>query len=316
MKQTRPTFLGIGAQKAGTTWLYLQLSKHPEIWLPPIKEIHFFDRSPLYPTPNSLATPSPFARIIGTKPWERTRTINNVRRIANNVRAGEIRRALWLIKWNFGYYNTKWYVGLFSAATAFKVCGEITPSYSVLNEDDIAQIKALNPDMKLIFMIRDPIERAWSATRFLANQEYSKIDLNSADQIIFTLSSLGTALRSNYERTLDTYLKHFAATQILVCFYDAIACDPLGLMSGITTFLEVSPFVASAIDSQTPINASPMSKMPDEVREYLHETYAPMTKRMAARFGSYATTWNGTQEHPNAFTPSWATPTMAAVVHP
>lgn len=37
-------FLGIGAQKAGTTWLYHQLSRHPQIAFPGGKEVHFWDR--------------------------------------------------------------------------------------------------------------------------------------------------------------------------------------------------------------------------------------------------------------------------------
>ena len=44
-----PDFLGIGAQKAGTTWLHTNLRPHPQIWMPPIKELHYLDkgRSPL-----------------------------------------------------------------------------------------------------------------------------------------------------------------------------------------------------------------------------------------------------------------------------
>ena len=38
-----PEFLGIGAQKSGTTWLYENLKKHPQLYLPKTKEIHFFD---------------------------------------------------------------------------------------------------------------------------------------------------------------------------------------------------------------------------------------------------------------------------------
>jgi len=37
-------FLGIGAQKAGTTWLFEHLSAHPQISFPAGKEIHFWDR--------------------------------------------------------------------------------------------------------------------------------------------------------------------------------------------------------------------------------------------------------------------------------
>lgn len=38
-----PHFLCIGAQKAGTTWLHTNLTQQKDLWLPPIKEIHYFD---------------------------------------------------------------------------------------------------------------------------------------------------------------------------------------------------------------------------------------------------------------------------------
>lgn len=40
----RPDFIGIGAQKAATTWLFKRLSMHPDIYFPQGKEIHFWDR--------------------------------------------------------------------------------------------------------------------------------------------------------------------------------------------------------------------------------------------------------------------------------
>ncbi|MAG85992.1 MULTISPECIES: sulfotransferase family protein [Leeuwenhoekiella] len=41
-------FICIGAQKAGTTTLHDILQQHPEIFLPNIKETHFFDKDELY----------------------------------------------------------------------------------------------------------------------------------------------------------------------------------------------------------------------------------------------------------------------------
>ncbi|MBS3820914.1 MAG: sulfotransferase [Phycisphaerae bacterium] len=42
---TLPSFLGIGAAKAGTSWLHAQLKHHPETYVPSRrKEIHYFDR--------------------------------------------------------------------------------------------------------------------------------------------------------------------------------------------------------------------------------------------------------------------------------
>ena len=40
----RPDFLCVGAQKAGTSWLYHQLNSHPDFWMPPIKELGYFDQ--------------------------------------------------------------------------------------------------------------------------------------------------------------------------------------------------------------------------------------------------------------------------------
>jgi len=41
--KNKPTFLIIGAQKCGTTSLFYYLSQHPQLNLPALKEIHFFD---------------------------------------------------------------------------------------------------------------------------------------------------------------------------------------------------------------------------------------------------------------------------------
>ena len=38
-----PNFLCIGAQLSGTTWLHRNLAARHDVWLPPAKELHFFD---------------------------------------------------------------------------------------------------------------------------------------------------------------------------------------------------------------------------------------------------------------------------------
>ena len=39
-----PNFLIIGAEKSGTTWLYEKLRRHPEVYMPRVKELYFFTR--------------------------------------------------------------------------------------------------------------------------------------------------------------------------------------------------------------------------------------------------------------------------------
>ena len=42
---TLPTFLGIGVQRGGSTWLHTLLTSHPDVYLPTRrKEVRFFDR--------------------------------------------------------------------------------------------------------------------------------------------------------------------------------------------------------------------------------------------------------------------------------
>ena len=45
-KQTLPNFFIVGAAKAGTTFLYYYLKQHPEIYMSPVKEPHFFAANP------------------------------------------------------------------------------------------------------------------------------------------------------------------------------------------------------------------------------------------------------------------------------
>lgn len=42
--EVKPTFLIIGSEKAGTTWLYDRLRRHPDVFMPLVKELHYFNR--------------------------------------------------------------------------------------------------------------------------------------------------------------------------------------------------------------------------------------------------------------------------------
>ena len=131
-----PDFLGIGAQRAGTTWMHRFLRGHPDLWLSPIKELHYFN------------DPS-------NKRW--------FRNLRTRLAQGPGR---WDVSYFLGARDDDWYARLFSAAQASgKLAGEITPSYAVLDNAVLQRIHAINPEVKLIFSMREPIARAWSSWR-------------------------------------------------------------------------------------------------------------------------------------------------------
>ncbi|MEM8501961.1 MAG: sulfotransferase domain-containing protein [Cyanobacteria bacterium P01_D01_bin.1] len=292
-----PTFLGIGAHKAGTSWLYSQLINHPEVYMPPKKEIHFFDRSPRYLSPNTLAESSPWIRPFKLETHDWKNIAVDTARMAKYALTGDLDRAQWYRKWLFGYYDESWYRSLFESYKGYKAYGEISPAYSMLESSDVVRIKALNPDIKLILMLRDPIDRVWSNIRYGSEKGRIKVDLDSPKDILNALKQPEVALRGDYERTLNTYLEHFDASQLLVCFYEAIKYDPIGLMSGIATFLKIAPFAKSDVDAKKRVNASKPRPMPSIVKDYLLETYGSQARRLAARLGSYANMWEGVESH-------------------
>lgn len=310
MKKNLPTFVGIGAQRAGTTWLYKQFVQHPEIWIPPIKELHVFDKK-------ILETPSPIERLFSSKKPERKTMIKGSQKIVKYLSELKLFTAQWWIKWVFGYYDNNWYRSLFSQGLSYPASGEITPKYAILAEKDVARLKDINPDLKIILMIRHPIERAWSAVRFFTSRGTFKIKINADDDIVKLLKTSRIVRHGDYERTLDIYLKYFDSQQILICFYDAILFDSVALLSGITNFLGVSSYQPEEVDDKTIVNSSPKHNISPKVKDYLIETYNPMINRLSKSLGSYATVWNEMQSsYQMEFYDKYPISKLSPIIHP
>lgn len=285
MRKTLPTFLGIGATRAGTTWLYQNLSSHQNVWMPPEKELHFFDRSTKYPSPDKLAVTSPISRIL------KQRRPKGIRLILESLEKADWKRARWLIHRYLGFYDTEWYCNLFVQGKKHKQRGEITLAYSILDANDIKIIQEINPEIKIIFFIRNPIYQAWSNVKNNYKQNKTQLkDLaaSNSDEIISYLQAPGNLLRRDYERTIDAYLKYFDSKQILVCFYDAILASPERLMKDITEFLEIDYFKPDT----SRVNQSLNAEIPAKVIKFLLESCGPTIANLSKKFDSYATLWN------------------------
>jgi Sulfotransferase family len=150
-----PDFICVGVQKAGTTWLDQMLRAHPRIWLPPVKELHYFDD----------------VYIKHFRGWiPRHRRVHALGAIEQQVSEG-LKADFKLIKTAAHIaLNTPtddWYKAIFTMAPAGVVKGEMTPAYSLLPKDGIDHILRLNPSVKIILLLRDPVERAWSQIRMI-----------------------------------------------------------------------------------------------------------------------------------------------------
>ncbi len=106
------------------------------------------------------------------------------------------------------------------------------------------------PDAKLIFMLRNPIERSWSAVRYRLtkeqrgqiikdNKRLGAIEDLTVDQLREYIAAPALAKRSDYLSTIDRFRKHYPAKQMQIVFFDAVdTLKPTVCGSALKVFLE------------------------------------------------------------------------------
>lgn len=286
-----PDFLGIGAPRAGTTWLWVNLGKHPNIWMPPRKELHYFDRSLMYPSPSHLACSSVVRRLFGGEKHNREYKIKLLKALYSNILQPSWNSLKWNWKYFFGKYNDRWYASLFKQGND-KVKGEITPAYSLLEESDVERIGELIPKVKIIYLLRNPIDRAWSTICYrekTENRTLTSLPLPELANIMIRPSLLS---RSNYLKTLSIWRKYFPERQIFIGFYEELQHRPKELLLRIFEFLGVSSAEKYITDSAfNRVNASPQKKMPRELKIYLAKRYNSQIKELSSMIGGNTIYW-------------------------
>lgn len=228
MHQSPVDFLGIGAQKAGTTWLWSILKSHPDVWMPPKKELHYFDRDRKYPSWSYLSEKHLFDRLTGSETYHKEFRRLLKEDLSSAVRSGSWRQMRWMIRFYFGSYDDSWYLSLFADGENL-LKGEITPDYSLIDFEDIQAIKALLPKLKIVLLLRNPIDRAWSQVRF----EYTKgrfDQLNESAKIKHILDQSKVSKRSEYVRMVSDWISVFGKESVFVGFYDEIVSNPQNLI--------------------------------------------------------------------------------------
>jgi len=161
----KPTFLfGVGCQKGGTTWLHHYLSRNPAVQLAMPKELHIFDTM----LRTDLFSHFYFRAKAEEHNWRR-RLRRLVRRRPDVASPAE-RIAM--------MNDPQLYVSYFQKLGKGRLTGEITPAYAVLGADNFTYIRSLlepHFNVKIVFLMRDPVERTRSATRMLLRPDHNEV---------------------------------------------------------------------------------------------------------------------------------------------
>lgn len=279
-------FLGIGVPKSGSTWLYHSLSQIQEFSLPPVKEMHYFDRSHSYPSSNYLSETLAIHRL-----KHKTYLLDATKKIASSIKQKKWNHTSFYLKWYFSNLSDEWYLSLFNNFDGFT--GEVTPNYSILSKEDIKRIHSIAPKVKLVLILRNPVHRAWSNYRDQnrRNRNFSIENIEESTIIEF-MESEKQELLSDYIRTIDNFLSVFESNQILICFYDAIVDTPAILINEIVKFITNDASISLSHTTFTQlVNKSPKINCPPNIENYLKKKYYTQIKTLAESHGGYFSKW-------------------------
>jgi hypothetical protein len=279
-----PHFLGIGSSRCGTTFLHWALRRHPDVWLPPIKELHYFDRRGA-PRRKRASDPD------GGRPRRGLRGLRKARRALLRGDSNALADARFVLRYHLGGRELTDYRAWFRAGGR-RVTGEITPGYCILEDAEIARIRGELPELRLIFVMRDPIDRAWSAAYKSLVRDAGRAAASVPEEAWRKkLLSPGLARRSDYLGILDRWGRHFESDRIFIGFFEDLQAEPVRFLGEIGRFLGVGPLPSSRTGSIAPRNASGGSTCPPELERLLAERFLEPTRRLHERFGSHATGW-------------------------
>jgi hypothetical protein len=224
---TLPNFLIIGAAKSGTSSVFAYLGQHPDVFISSAKEPNYF----------ALAD----QRVRFTGPGDS---------IINE--ASVTRRDA--------------YEALFKSARPGMAIGEASTLY-LSTPSAAAAIRRHVPGMRLIAILRDPAERAYSS--YLHMRRDGREPCETFEQ---ALAQEETRVRDGWEhlwhytrlgfyhQQLERYVGLFPRDQIAVWLYEDLQADPQRVLREVFTFLEVDPTFEPDMSVKHKVAGTPRSK--------------------------------------------------------
>ena len=275
-------FVCVGAQKASTTWLLDLLGGHPEVFATPVKEIHYFDHLAGLTTKLS-------------RDRRRSRFRKYLQRCALDWRRAAKYRAEW--PWWRAYLrdpvDDSWYAELFRHRGPARLAGEATPHYALIGAAGFAHLRRLAPDARVLYVLRDPVDQAWSQYRHHRGKTAAKrAGLPLDDPKHFLALEMNAGHRA-YAPIIDRLTEAFGPERLKVLFHEDIHADPTAALAGICGFLGLAYDPRHFADPARRRNPSRPWDLPPELRAELARDHRATVEAVEARLGRVPECWRG-----------------------
>ena len=262
----RPDFLCVGAQKAGTSWLYRQLELHPDFWMPPVKELHYLDN------------------------------LNRTKR-RWPPRSKDERDACFLE--SIKDLSMRSHIDLDNYGRLFRhkgplLSGDISPAYSTLTDEIIERVVDHFPNLKVVFLARDPVERAWSQLSMgVRLGMINKFDAKDPEEVICNLLNPGVLVRSHPSKIVARWKRYVRPENFRIYFFDDLKENPTELRRSILRFLGGDPDKRSGGLKPHDNNDAGRDKLrlTAKVRDRMARFFEHELKACASELGGRAKSW-------------------------
>lgn len=243
-----PTFVVIGAMKCGTSALHRCLGAHPQVQISDPKELNFFFGSPAGADGGASASS-----------WHRG-------------------------QWHRGM---GWYAGQFDPGVPVR--GESSPGYTSPDHPEVAaRMASVVPDVRLVCLVRDPVERALSQ---YAHHRREGAERRPVGQALLDPDSQYVT-RSRYADRLEPFLERFPATALLVVVQERLLADRRGQIRAVLGHVDADPgWESPALDWRVHVG-SPPPAVSDDVRAGLRERVADDVDRVRELIGDDLPEWS------------------------
>ncbi|MFQ1700541.1 sulfotransferase [Loktanella agnita] len=256
----------VGATKAGTSWLYRYLHDHPDCALPAVKEAHYWDTfdpevrerqvSAFRIRLRELRILREDATAAG-RGWQ----VQNVKR-----RMRDMKRLIAAVD-GHRTGDAAYHDWLTARGEDVRLFADITPNYATVPDEMLTRMLALSPRVKVLFLIRDPLDRLWSHIRMQARRQRQSHEVyeKKANNILYRMLNRGQEThileRGDYPKIIRRLRRVVPDDRLRIQFTeDMMRQDGL---SPLCEFLDIEP-VTSAV--QDPVHEGPAVVMLDKLR--------------------------------------------------
>lgn len=303
-------FICIGAQKAGTTWLHTALTRDPTFSrCPYVKEVHYFDLVHKKSPHLNNWRAHHFLRLGRREPA--IAKFQLAREMDRRVKRGpasdadpadrEAAKLTRPYRHLLSPVNDAWYCNLLAPARGQDWAIDVTPDYAVIGEDGFRHMRTLARKLRLLFILRDPVERAWSGLLQGYKRKpggiagFAETGLHDTRAIV-TACTKGddVGARSDYVATLDALAVAGLEDDVLIKLYDDIGRVPLQFIADVYQHLGKTMPSESAEEGglgERVHSTEAKLEMPAAVRAALKEFYQPKIERLAKRVPIPTTWW-------------------------